>query len=117
MRKTPVVENSPKIKELNDGNFRENMQTGITVVDFWAEWCMPCRMMGTVLNSVAEETQGKARICKINVDFSKRTAATYKVRSIPTLIIFKNGEETKRIVGIKTKEYIIEQINQLSLKN
>lgn len=115
--KMPVVDNSPGIIELDDSNFKTHIKSGIIVVDFWAEWCMPCKMMTSVLNAVADETLGKATICKVNIDYAKRTAATFKVRSIPTLIIFKNGAEGQRIVGVKTKEFIIGQINQLNSKN
>ena len=113
LKKMPTVADSQNIKQLNDSNFKKQISVGITVVDFWAEWCIPCKMMAPVLNAVAEETQGKVTVCKLNVDHGKQSAAKYNIKSIPTLIIFKNGKEVKRISGVKTKDYIIDQINRI----
>jgi thioredoxin 1 len=67
-------------------------------------------MMAPVLNKVADETKGTVNVCKLNVDHAKQTAAKFRVKSIPTLIIFKHGKEVKRIVGVKSKDYILEQL-------
>jgi thioredoxin 1 len=112
-KKMPVVPDSEIIKKLNDSNFKKQISAGINVVDFWAEWCGPCKMMSPVLNKVANETKGTATICKVNVDHAKQTAAKFNIKSIPTIIIFKYGKEVKRIVGVKTKEHILEQIAQI----
>lgn len=113
MKRMPVVEDNGKILKLNDSNFKQQTASGIAIVDFWAEWCMPCKMMAPILNDVANEAPDGVKICKLNVDHAKQTAAKYNVRSIPTMIVFKNGKEMKRIVGVKQKGFILDQIKGL----
>jgi len=84
------------------------------LVDFWAEWCMPCKMMIPVLNELAEEVDGSVSIAKLNVDEQKKTAAGFKVRSIPTMILFRNGKEIHRFVGVKTKDYLLKELDRRS---
>jgi thioredoxin 1 len=110
MKRIPAVSDSEKIKKLNDSNFKKQISSGINIVDFWAEWCVPCKAMAPVLNKVADETKGTATVCKVNVDHAKQTAAKFHIKSIPTIIIFKYGKEAKRIVGVKTKAHILEQL-------
>ena len=74
---------------------------------------MPCKMMAPILNDVAIAAQGKAKVSKLNIDHAKQTAAKFGVRSIPTIIVFKNGKEVKRIVGVKQKAFILSQIEGL----
>lgn len=95
-------------KILTDGEFKaEVLDSNIPVlVDFWAAWCGPCQAMGPVIDTLAEEYQGKIKIMKLNVDENPQTPAQYGVRGIPTLIIFKNGEETERIVGAQPKNNV-----------
>ncbi|MDD3636556.1 MAG: thioredoxin [Bacteroidales bacterium] len=88
---------------LNDKNFSKQIDRGIVLVDFWAPWCGPCKMIAPVVSELAEQFEGKARIGKLNVDENKVTAAEYGVRSIPTLILFKDGEPVKQFVGVKPK--------------
>jgi len=76
------------------------------LVDAWAEWCAPCRMIAPVLNQLAAEAQGRYKIAKLNVDDQPRTAAQFNIRSIPTLLIFKNGELVDQIVGVQPKQTI-----------
>lgn len=76
------------------------------LVDFWAPWCMPCRMLAPTIEEMAEEAQGRAYVGKINVDEEGELAMKYGVRSIPTLIIFRNGQEVERMVGVQDKEDI-----------
>jgi len=101
-----------QIRVLTDQNFQNQIKTGLTLVDFWAEWCMPCKMMIPVLNGVAEEVKGETIIGKINIEQHQAVAAKYNVRSIPTMILFKNGKEHKRYVGVKSKDFLVNQINQ-----
>jgi thioredoxin 1 len=108
----PVVEDHEKLKTLTDENFQNQIKTGVTLVDFWADWCMPCKMMAPILNEVAEELDGNATVGKINVEEFQLIPSTYSVRSIPTLILFKNGKEIKRYIGVKNKEFLLSQINQ-----
>ena len=85
---------------------------GTVLVDFWADWCMPCKMMAPVLNDVAQATDGTASIYKLNVDEQQQVAARYGIRNIPTMILFKDGKEVERIIGVKPKDYIISSINK-----
>jgi len=113
MKRMPAVDDHAKILNLNDSNFKQQTASGIAIVDFWAEWCMPCKMMAPILNEVANEVPDGVKVCKLNVDQAKQTAAKFNVRSIPTMIVFKNGKEVKRIVGVKQKGFILNQISNL----
>jgi thioredoxin 1 len=112
MKNAVAEKDNEQILLLTDQNFQTRIKSGLTLVDFWADWCMPCKMMVPVLNGVAEEMKGEAQIGKINVDQQQTLAARYNVRSIPTLILFKNGKEHKRYVGVKSKDFLINQIKQ-----
>ena len=93
------------IKDINSTNFdKEVLNSELPVlIDFWAPWCGPCRMVGPVVENLAEANQGKIRVAKINVDENQALAMQYGIRSIPTLSFFKGGEEVKRIVGAQAK--------------
>jgi len=97
---------SDKIITLNDQNFENEVKESKIpiLVDFWAEWCAPCRMVAPVLDELAEEFDGKVKIGKVNVDQNRTVAAQYGVMSIPTLILFKNGELVEQMVGAQPKE-------------
>ncbi|PLW93099.1 MAG: thioredoxin, partial [Marinilabiliales bacterium] len=105
------VKESDLIIHLNDSNFKTHIRNGIVIVDFWAEWCQPCKMMVPVLNQIAEEEKGNVKVCKLNVDKVRKTAAKFAVKSIPTLVVFKNGKEMKRIVGVKPKGVVMKEVN------
>ena len=92
---------SDKIVTITQDNFESEVLRSDTpvLVDFWAEWCGPCRMVAPVLDQLAEEMDGKVRIAKLNVDENPHTAAKYGIQSIPTLMIFKGGEMASRQVG------------------
>jgi thioredoxin 1 len=88
----------------NDSGFSDLISTDTPVlVDFWAEWCGPCKMMEGPLTELAGENAGKLTIAKLNVDENPSTAMTYEVMSIPTMILFKNGQEQKRFIGARSK--------------
>ena len=113
MKNMPEEADHQKIKVLTGNNFQSQIKTGVTLVDFWAEWCMPCKMMAPVLNNVAEELKGNASVGKLNIEHHQEIAAKYKVRSIPTMIMFKNGREINRFVGAKSKDFLVREINKV----
>lgn len=96
---------------LTASNFAEKIKSGITLVDFWASWCMPCKKQGPIIETVSYETLGKATVGKLDVDQNPSISAMYGVQGIPTMILFKNGKEIKRFVGLTSKEDIINAIN------
>jgi thioredoxin 1 len=100
-----------KLTEVTDSNFQAEVieSETATLVDFWAPWCGPCRVVGPVLEEIAAE-RDDLRIVKLNVDDNHQTAAQYQVLSIPTMILFKNGQEAKKIIGAFPKKKIIEQL-------
>lgn len=97
--------------KLNSENFEKEVLNSEqpVLIDFYADWCGPCKMMGPVIEEIANELQGKAKVGKINVDQNQELAMKYGVMSIPTMIIFKNGEETKRFVGVRDKEELLNE--------
>ena len=90
-------------KALTNDSFAASVETGVSLVDFWAEWCGPCRMMTPILNELAGDLEGRANVYKLNVDDAQDVAVKYNVQSIPTLLVFKDGEEVKRFVGVTQK--------------
>ncbi len=97
-------------KTFTVANFNEEVLSADkpVLVDFWATWCAPCRMLGPVVEEVAEETEGRAIVGKLNVDEEMELARKYRVASIPTLIVFENGQEVRRSVGVIDKEDILD---------
>lgn len=100
--------------EVRDDNFKtEVLESQLPVlVDFWAEWCMPCKMIEPVINEIAQEYSGRIKVCSLNIDNSNQIAAEYKVMSIPTLAVFKGGQVVDTIVGAVPKEIITEKLDQ-----
>ena len=96
---------SPLTTTLNSTNFDQEVLKSSTpvLVDFWAEWCGPCKMIAPVLDELAEEYSGKVRIGKVNIDEEPGLAGTYGVRAIPTLLLIHNGEVVEQIVGLRSK--------------
>ncbi len=88
---------------LTQDNFDDNVADGVSLIDFWAEWCGPCRMMTPILDDVAEDFEGRAKVFKVNVDDAQELAAKFSVSSIPTLLVLKDGAEVKRFVGVTQK--------------
>ena len=101
------------IIELTDGNFKSNTEKGIILVDFWASWCAPCHMVAPIVEETAKEYKDKIKVGKLNVDDKQKTAADFGIVSIPTLILFKDGREESRIVGVVPKDKIAEKIKLL----
>ena len=111
MKSMKDVETSANVMHLTDQNFNNVIKNGTVIVDFWAEWCGPCKMIVPVMNEIADELKGKVKVGKLNVDLSRQTASKFGIRSIPTVIIFKNGKEFKRIVGVKSKNAYLKELN------
>jgi len=112
MKNIPAVVDHENILTLTDKNFQHQTKGKIVLVDFWAQWCAPCRMMAPVLNEVAVELSGNAHVGKVNIEQYQSLAQKFRVSSIPTLILFKDGTEINRFVGIKSKSFLIQQINK-----
>ena len=94
--------------ELNDDNFDvEVLDADVPVlVDFWADWCSPCKVLAPILDSVAKQYNDKIKVCKLDTDADNELAARYGISSIPTVIVFKDGKEVDKFVGVKNKKYI-----------
>lgn len=101
--------------ELTDANFQEEIANynGIAVVDFWAIWCGPCKMIGPIIEEMAEKYEGKVKVGKLDVDHNDETAFKYSIRSIPTVLFFKNGEVVDRHVGTAPKSQFFEKVDAL----
>ena len=92
------------VAAVTDATFAEETKDGLVLIDFWATWCGPCKMMGPIVDQIAEEMGTNAKICKINIDEQRDFATKYDVMSIPTFILIKDGKEVKRLVGAMPKE-------------
>lgn len=103
------------MKELNDSNFEaEVLQAeGLVMVDFWAVWCGPCRALTPIVEEIAGQYEGKVKVCKFDVESSTEIPATYGIRSIPTLLFFKNGELVDKSTGLVMKNKLAEKIDSL----
>ncbi|MDU7070905.1 thioredoxin [Campylobacter ureolyticus] len=101
-----------KYIELTSKNF-DVAKEGVSLVDFWAPWCGPCRMLAPVIDELAEEFEGKAKICKVNTDEEQDLAVEFGIRSIPTLLFFKDGEIKDQLIGAQSKQAIADKINSL----
>lgn len=91
------------IKYLNSNTFNQEIQNGVVLVDFHANWCGPCRMLAPILEKVATEVKGKASIAKVDIDEAQGVADTHQITSVPTMILFKNGKEVNRLVGLRSE--------------
>jgi len=101
--------------EVSGNNFQQEvLESSIPVlVDFWASWCMPCRMLAPIIEKLAEENQGKLKVCKLNTDENQNISAKYGIQGIPTLIVFKEGKEVGRTVGVMSKEKLQEKLDAI----
>jgi thioredoxin 1 len=99
------------IKHLNDANFDNEIKNGVVLVDFHAEWCGPCRMLAPIVEQLANEMAGKVTVAKVDTDQAQEVASKYEVTSIPTLILFKNGQLMKKSVGLKDLDTLRSMVN------
>jgi len=104
---------SEYIEEVNDGNFEQLVleSNRPVLVDFWAQWCGPCRMLAPIVESLAKQYAGAAQVVKLNVDDNPSAVQRYRIQAIPTLVLFQNGEEKDRMIGVTTKEAIARTID------
>jgi len=96
-------------------NFDAETKKGVTLIDFWAPWCGPCRMQGPILEKVADKVGDKAKIAKCNVDEERSLAAQFNVQAIPTLIVLDGGREVDRMTGVQQENVLIEKLSKLSV--
>lgn len=101
-----------KYIELSSSNF-DTVKEGVSLVDFWAPWCGPCRMIAPVIEELAEEFEGKAKVCKVNTEEEQDLAVQHGIRSIPTILFYKDGEIVDQMVGATSKQVLADKINSL----
>jgi thioredoxin 1 len=103
-----------QLVELTDGNFEQEIESseGLAMVDFWAEWCGPCRLVGPVVAELAGEYEGRVKVGKLDVDSNRVTSQRYGIRSIPTILYFKDGELVDMVVGAVPKSHLEQKIQQ-----
>ncbi|MBK7403137.1 MAG: thioredoxin [Phycisphaerales bacterium] len=111
--RSTAVSTSSATLHLDDKTFTSSTSGGVALVDFWAPWCPPCRMLGPTIDAIADEYAGRATIAKINVDESPTVAGSFGVQSIPTMVLMKNGKEVGRFVGVRSKGDIAAALDKL----
>jgi len=97
-----------EIREITDENFADEIESseGLAIVDFWAEWCGPCRMVGPIIEELAQEYEGKIKVGKLDVDSNRVTAGRFNIRSIPSILYFKDGQMVDQVVGALPKKHL-----------
>jgi thioredoxin 1 len=103
---------SDKVKTFTDSNFDDETKQGVVLVDFWAEWCGPCRRLAPAVDALASEFDGRATVAKLNVDENPNVPGRFAIRGIPTLLLFKEGQIAETIVGLAAKEDIAKMIER-----
>jgi thioredoxin 1 len=106
---------SENVKQFTDANFDTEVlgASQPVLVDFWAEWCTPCKMLGPTIDALADEMQGKVKVGKVDIDANRSVAAKFDITAIPTVIIFKGGKPVKKFTGLKRKDDFVAALEQL----
>ncbi len=106
---------SPHVIELTDENFEDEIinAKGVAMVDFWAEWCMPCKMLAPAIEDLAKEYAGKVKVGKVDTDSARDVAMKFGISAIPTVFLFKDGKVAKRLVGLQPKKVFKEALDEL----
>ncbi len=107
----PGQPESDKLTILSDATFKKQISKGVSLVDFWADWCRPCKIQGPIVSELADEISDKAKICKLDVQNNQRIAGELGIRNIPTILIFKDGKVVNKFVGVKTKKVLLKGLN------
>src|SRR5919112_1937365 len=103
---------SDKVKTFSDGDFEQQVKDGVVLVDFWAEWCAPCRRLAPIVDELAEDYTGRLTVAKVDIDENPMTPSKFMVRGIPTLLLFKDGDLKETIVGLDTKANLAQKIEK-----
>ncbi len=101
-----------KYIELTQENYKDTVKEGVSLVDFWAPWCGPCRMISPIIDQLANKYESKAKICKVNTEEQEALTAENQVRSVPTILFYKDGEVVDQLIGATTKAALEEKINK-----
>ncbi|PLX01097.1 MAG: thioredoxin [Marinilabiliales bacterium] len=101
------------VLNLTSSSFSKTIEEGITIVDFWATWCMPCKIQGPIVADAAKELNGKAKVGKLDIDKNRDIANKYMIRAVPTIIIYKDGKVAKRLLGVQQKEDLVNAVKEL----
>lgn len=102
-----------KYIELTDDNFESEINSGVALVDFWAPWCNPCKILTPVIDKLAEDYAGKAKVCKVNVDNEAELSKKFGIRNIPTILFFKDGEVKDQVTGALPEQTIREKLDSI----
>ncbi len=100
------------VTNLTDKNFEKETSTGVTITDFWATWCLPCKMQGPIIEKLDEELGNRVKVTKMDVDANQATPTKFGIMSIPTLIIKKDGKVVEKLVGLRTKDQLTQVLSQ-----
>ena len=103
---------SEKVKTFTDADFGDSVKQGVVLVDFWAEWCAPCRRLAPTVDQLAEDYTGRLTVAKVNIDENPVTPSQFMVRGIPTLLLFKNGDLKETVVGLAGKDDLARMIDK-----
>jgi len=104
---------SEKVMELTESDFDSQVSEGVAVVDFWAPWCGPCKMMGPVMDSVSEKFADSVKVAKLNVDEARNVAVKFGITSIPAIFIFKDGVPARQLVGVQSEDTLLAAIEEV----